>query len=95
MRKIDLKEYERSEPERLSAAEIRTLQASELSIGIVPTGDAESEYYLTPGSIVGAVEIGDLSVLNTAQDQYPTAALARVLRDEQVQAPAGAVRLPR
>ena len=62
-RKIDLKEYERSEPERLSAAELRTLQTSELSIGIVPTGDAETEYYLTPGSTVGAVEIGDLSVL--------------------------------
>ena len=62
-RRIDLKEYGRSEPERLSAAELRTLHASELSIGIVPTGDAESEYYLTPGSIVGAVEIGDLSVL--------------------------------
>ena len=63
MRRIDLKEHERSEPERLSAAELRTLQTSELSIGIVPTGDVESEYYLTPGSTVGAVEIGDLSVL--------------------------------
>ena len=62
-RRIDLKEHERSEPERLSAAELRTLQTSELSIGIVPTGDVESEYYLTPGSTVGAVEIGDLSVL--------------------------------
>ena len=62
-RRIDLKEHERSEPERLSAAELRTLQTSELSIGIVPTGDVESEYYLTPGSTVGAVEVGDLSVL--------------------------------
>ena len=70
-RKIDLKEYERSEPERLSAAELRTLQTSELSIGIVPTGDVESEYYLTPGSTVGAVEIGDLSVLIKPKIRIP------------------------
>ena len=70
-RRIDLKEHERSEPERLSAAELRTLQTSELSIGIVPTGDVESEYYLTPGSTVGAVEIGDLSVLIKPKIRIP------------------------
>ena len=47
---------------RLSAAELRTLQTSKLSIGIAPTLDREGEYRLTPGSIVGAVELGDLSV---------------------------------
>ena len=42
---------------------MRTLQTSKLSIGIAPTLDREGEYRLTPGSIVGAVELGDLSVL--------------------------------
>ena len=63
MREITLKEYEPSEPTRLSAKELRSLQASGLSIRVAPTGDAEGEYRLTPGSIVGASEIGDLSVL--------------------------------
>ena len=40
---------------RLSAAELSTLQTSKLSINIAPTGAADSEYRLTPGSIVGAV----------------------------------------
>ena len=47
---------------RLSAAELSTLQTSKLSINIAPTGDADGEYRLTPGSTVGAVELGDLSV---------------------------------
>ena len=63
MRQIDLQEYVRSEPMRLSTAELRTLQTSKLSISSAPTGDAEGAYTLTPGSIVGAVEIGDLSVV--------------------------------
>ena len=63
MREITLQEYVRSEAMRLSAAELSTLQTSKLSINIAPTGDAEGEYRLTPGSTVGAVEIGDLSVL--------------------------------
>ena len=52
-----------SEPTRLSAKELRSLQSSGLSIRVAPTGDADGEYHLTPGSIVGAVEIGDISVL--------------------------------
>lgn len=63
MREISLQEYRQSEPTRLSAAELRTLNGSALSINIAPTGDAEGEYRLTAGSTVGAVEIGDLSVL--------------------------------
>ncbi len=63
MREIDLREHERSEPKQLSAAELRTLQAPELSIGIVPTGDRENEYVLAPGSTVGAVEVDGLSVV--------------------------------
>ena len=63
MREINLQEYKRSEPMRLSAAEVRTVQTSKLSIGIAPTLTGEGEYRLIPGSIVGASEIGDLSVL--------------------------------
>ena len=63
MRLIDLKEYQRSDPLVLSAAELRELQAKELNLNISPTGEAESEYHLTPGSTVGAVELDDLSVL--------------------------------
>ena len=63
MREIDLQEYVRSEPIRLSAVQVRALQSARLSINVAPTGDADGEYRLTPGSIVGASEIGDLSVL--------------------------------
>ena len=63
MIQIDLQEYQPSEPVRLSAAQVRTLQTSALSINVTPTGDEDGEYRLTPGSTVGAVEIGDLSVL--------------------------------
>ena len=37
MREITLQEYVRSEPMRLSAAELSTLQTSKLSINIAPT----------------------------------------------------------
>ena len=80
MREITLQEYVRSEPIRLSAAELRTLQTSKLSIGIAPTLDRESEYRLTPGSIVGAVELGDLSVFIRAEDRHPATSLNGVLR---------------
>ena len=62
MRRIDLKEYQRSNPFTLSAAELRELQAKELNLNISPTGEAESEYHLTPGSTVGAVELDGLSL---------------------------------
>ncbi len=63
MREIDLQEYRQSDPIRLTAAQVRVLQTSRLSINVAPTGDADGEYRLTPGSTVGALEIGDLSVL--------------------------------
>ena len=62
MRQIDLREYTRSEPYPLSVAErddLRTL----LSLTIEPAVGEDATYHLTPGSTVGAVEIGDLSVL--------------------------------
>ena len=52
-----------SGPTRLSAPELRVLKDSGLSVNIAPTGDADGEYYLTPGSTVGALEIGEFSVL--------------------------------
>ena len=63
MREITLQEHEPCEPTQLSAKELRTLQTSDLSIRVAPTGVTEGEYRLTPGSTVGAVEIGDLSVI--------------------------------
>ena len=59
MREIDLREYDQSEPYRLSPAERDALAK------IVTVEPAEGEtdaYHLTPGSTVGALEIGDLSV---------------------------------
>ena len=63
MRQLNLQEYQPSEPQILTAAELRQLQATELHLSITPTGDAESEYTLTPSSTVGAVELDGLSVL--------------------------------
>ena len=63
MLQINLKEYRPSDPYRLSAAELRQLQAKELNLTISPTGQADSEYTLTPSSTVGAVELDGLSVL--------------------------------
>ena len=63
MPKIDLQEYRQSEPVSLSLTELNALKAKELSLTITPTGDAEGTYYLTPSSTVGALEVGDLSVL--------------------------------
>lgn len=63
MRRIDLQEHKRSnDPVRLSAAECQQLRQVLRSLSFDPA-DNEGEYYLTPGSTVGAIEIGDLSVL--------------------------------
>ena len=63
MRKIDLQEYQQSEPHPLSVAERDDLQAILPSLTIVPVAAEDAAYHLKPGSTVGAVEIGDLSVL--------------------------------
>ena len=63
MREIDLREYERSGPHPLSAAERDALRKALPSLTIEPVTDGEGVYSLTPGSTVGAVEIGGLSVL--------------------------------
>ena len=61
MREIDLKEYATSE-HTLSFAERDALQEVLPSLTFHGV-DTEGAYQLTPGSTVGAVEVGDLSVL--------------------------------
>ena len=62
MRAIDLREYERSGPWPLSAAERDALRNVVRDLVVEPAEGLEGEYHLKPGSWVGAVEIGDLSV---------------------------------
>ena len=59
MRQVELQEYEPSEPCRLSIAERDAL--SEI-VTISPVAGEADTYYLTPGSTIGALELGDLSV---------------------------------
>ncbi len=63
MRHLDLQEYAPSEPIRLSIEDRDSLDAARLGISVSPASGANGWYILTPGSTVGAVEIGDLSVL--------------------------------
>lgn len=62
MQQIDLREYGSSAPIRLSAQERRELKSAVDSLTIEPSDD-EGKYIVTASSTVGAVEIGDLSVL--------------------------------
>lgn len=61
MREIDLREYERSEPISLSVEERDALRKVG-QISVEPADGLEGEYHLTPGSTIGAVEVGGLSV---------------------------------
>ena len=63
MREIALREYQRSDAYLLSPEERDTLRELLPSVTIEPTLGTEDGYHLTPGSVVGAVGIGDLSVL--------------------------------
>ena len=63
MRAIDLQEYARSERVQLSVAQRDSLTRIERSLTVEPAPGAEDEYYLTPGSVIGAFESGGLSVL--------------------------------
>lgn len=62
MRTIDLREYEKSQPVVLSVSERDTLASTISSLNIAPARGARDAYTLTPGSTVGALEIGDLSI---------------------------------
>ena len=63
MRRIDLQEYAQSEPQVLSIAERDALRTALPSLTLELATGMEGAYILTPGSTVGAVEAGDLSVL--------------------------------
>ena len=70
MRDIDLKEYDTSE-HGLSSAERDALLEVLPSLTIQPVAGTEGAYQLTPGSTVGAIEIGDLSVLIEPKIEIP------------------------
>ena len=61
MREIDLREYATSVPLALSVDE-RDALTRDLGVTVAPVAGTADEYTLTPGSIVGAVETGGLSV---------------------------------
>ena len=63
MRRLDLREYERSEPVALSSDE-RTALARVLrgSLTIEPAAGKDGVYHLTPGSTIGSLEVNGLSV---------------------------------
>ena len=62
MREIDLREHATSIPVRLSVEERDVLGRSGLGVAVAPVAGTASEYRLTPGSVVGAVDLGGLSV---------------------------------
>ena len=61
MRTLELREYEACEAP-LSVEERDTLRAAVPSLTVEPVAGKEAVYHLTPGSTVGALELGDLSV---------------------------------
>ena len=76
MREISLREYQRSPAHTLSAGERDMLKAVLPSTTIETAAGAEGIYHLTPGSVVGAVEVGALSVLLARpRSAYPISCL--------------------
>ena len=63
MRQINLQEHEYSELHTLSVSERDLLSDAIPSLAIVPAPGESEKYILRPGSTVGALEVGDLSVL--------------------------------
>ena len=61
-RKIDLREYEESPALALSVDERHALARRDLGLAIAPVDGTADEYTLIPSSVVGAVEMGGLSV---------------------------------
>ena len=59
MRIVELREYERSDPVTVSVAERDALGGL---LTVEPVIGTENQYHLTPGSTVGALEVGDLSI---------------------------------
>ena len=63
MREIDLQEYQDSMPHELSVTERDVLLSERLGLSVTPVSGESAKYILRPGSTVGALEIGNLSVL--------------------------------
>lgn len=63
MREINLQEWQWSMPIRLSAGERDALRQAVPLGNIEPVAGTDNDYRLRPGSTIGAVEIGDLSVV--------------------------------
>ena len=64
MRKIDLQEYgDDSARYHLSVEERDVLHGAIPSVGITPVPGTDCEYILKPTSVVGSIEVGNLSVL--------------------------------
>ena len=63
MREINLREYEKSPGLPLSAAERDALHSALPPVAIEPVPGTEGTYHLTPGSRVGVVETGGMSVV--------------------------------
>ena len=70
-REINLNEYTESGPIRLSHEELVTVHNSELAIQVRPDPEEEGKYRLRPTSIVGAIEVGDLSILIRPKIEIP------------------------
>ena len=62
MREIDLQEHATSDALTLSIDERDALARKELNLSIAPVPSTANEYTLTPGSVIGTVEMGGLSV---------------------------------
>ena len=63
MREINLQEYQRSEPVQLSPEERDVLLDKRFALDVEPAPSSSSEYRLRPGATVGAIQVGNLSVL--------------------------------
>ena len=63
MHQIDLQEYQDSKHHLLRVEERDTLQSVVPSLAITPAAGESDKYILKPGSTVGALEVGDLSIL--------------------------------
>jgi len=62
VKRLDLQEHVRSDPHRLSVEQRDALGEAGLSLTMEPAAGTDGAYHLTPGSVVGAVDVGDLSV---------------------------------
>ena len=71
MPRIDLREYKPSGPHQLTVRERDALREVLPSLAIEPAQGKSDAYRLTPGSTVGALEIGGLSVLVRPKIRIP------------------------